>query len=236
MLNTLFLTPTLTHNVAVEFKNSIIETDRLLARHGIRAGYMDIGGDPYLAKVRNHLATRVLDEFPTVENIFWVDDDVGWPAEAAMRFIHRPEMVVAGVYPKKQATLDFPVTLLQDKDTGKLIESNGLYAASMVPTGFLRWKRPVLELMAQQRPRYIDMIKGEWREFAEVFRTGVLFEDRKWYGEDPAFCEEWTRLGGEIWVDPNIPFTHRGGNKWSATLADHLAKFKHNDGDQNGEH
>jgi hypothetical protein len=53
---------------------------------------------------------------------------------------------LCGVYPKKQDNQEFPVTLMM-KD-GKVIKRDHLYKADLVPTGFMRIKRHVLEKMA----------------------------------------------------------------------------------------
>lgn len=216
------LVPTLTCSVSSEFDDSLRSAEKLIAAYGGDGRTIKLGKDPYLAKVRNKLATRVLDEIPEATDIFWWDDDVGAEPQAVIRMLLRPEEVVAGIYPKKESFLDFPCAMLKDAATGDYIWHQGLLAADMVPTGFLRWKRSVLEKMAALRPRYLDIIKGEQKWFAEIFRTGVLWPDRQWYGEDPAFCREWREMGGDIWVDPDIKFSHRGTHLWEAKLADHL--------------
>lgn len=220
-----FLTPTLSKCPASEFANSLRDTDRMLEKCGINRTYISFGGWPYLDSVRNRLITRAWDAYPDATDFFWLDDDIGWPAEAVVQLLIRPEEVVAGVYPKKEPKINFPCTLIKDGDTGELICHENLIAADMVPTGFLRWKRSVVEKMAQLRPRYIDTIAGEQKEILHIFRTGPLWPDRVWYGEDPAFCREWREMGGDIWVVPNINFTHRGTQLWEANMADHLAGF-----------
>ena len=42
----------------------------------------------------------------------------------------------------------------------------------------------------------------------------------QWWGEDFWFTERWRQMGGKIWVDPEIAFTHRGSKAWSATFGD----------------
>lgn len=224
-INVIFLTPTLTKCPASEFANSVRDTDRLLEQCGISRTWISFGGWPYLDDVRNRLITRAYDGFPEATDYFWLDDDIGWDAEAVVRLLLRPEEVVAGVYPKKEAKINFPCTLLKDADTGQMIKHEGMVAADMVPTGFLRWKRSVVEKMSQLRPRYLNHVAGEQVEVINLFRTGPLWPDRIWYGEDPAFCREWRELGGDIWVVPDITFTHRGTNLWQARMADHLDGF-----------
>ncbi|HXJ61887.1 MAG TPA: hypothetical protein VNU68_35055 [Verrucomicrobiae bacterium] len=51
-----------------------------------------------------------------------------------------------------------------------------------------------------------------------------------WWGEDYWFTERWREMGGKVWVDPEIRFTHRGSKAWGATFGDSiratLAKMK----------
>ena len=40
----------------------------------------------------------------------------------------------------------------------------------------------------------------------------------QFWGEDYWFTERWRRMGGKIWVDPEIEFTHRGSKAWAANF------------------
>lgn len=48
----------------------------------------------------------------------------------------------------------------------------------------------------------------------------VPSEMGQWWGEDFWFTERWRQMGGKIWVDPEIAFTHRGSKAWGATFGD----------------
>lgn len=41
----------------------------------------------------------------------------------------------------------------------------------------------------------------------------------QFWGEDYWFCMRWKEQGGEIWVDPDITFTHTGSKQYSGRLA-----------------
>lgn len=43
-----------------------------------------------------------------------------------------------------------------------------------------------------------------------------------WWGEDFWFVERWREMGGAVWVDPDIRFTHRGTKAWEASFGDTL--------------
>lgn len=222
-----FATPTLSHQVCLEYLNSIIQTTWLLWNNRINFGFLQRGGDPYLGKVRSKIATDFLRKYPNATDLFFLDDDVGWEPEAVIRFLERPEPVLAGIYPKKSDELDYPVHLCSDLETGKLIEnSDGLFLAQAVPTGFLRIKRWVLEKMAEISGIFYDEeYDHSVGTYFNIFEMGVP-PHRWWTGEDYAFTRKWIDMGGEVWVDPNIKFTHRGQKKWEGNLVNDIEVFR----------
>lgn len=223
-LDVIFATPCLTRQLSVEYVNSLIETDRLCLANGLKPGWMMLGGDPYLAKVRNKLMTRFLEDFPGVPQFFFIDDDIGWPAVKAVEFLLRPEPIVAGAYPKKQETVDFPVMPAPHKDTSELIEDAGMFLAFEVPTGFLRIRREALEKLAENARRFKEYEPDGIRTYTEFCVMGMdaVRADGWWVGEDYDLSRRFVTLGIDIWVDPDIMFTHRGTRAWSGRLADHM--------------
>ena len=214
----IFATPTLDHRVTLDFFRSSLETDWLLATHGVPHGYKQVGGDQFIAKARNRLVAEFLIEFPMATDLFFLDDDISWPAAKVLEFLNRPEDVVCGVYPKKTETLEFPVEL--ESQDGALIEHDGLYRAVGAPTGFMRIKRHVLESLASYARMYEEENKdGTKGKRWAIFEAGVNYDAGAFWGEDYVFCQKARARGFGIWVDPNIAFTHRGQRNWSGTLA-----------------
>jgi hypothetical protein len=217
-----FAIPAFDHSMIVEGVQSLIETDWALHREGIARGYQFVGGDPYLAKVRNLMATRCMRTYPQMTDFFFIDADVTWPAEAAVRLIKSPVDVVGGIYPKKNDNLEFPAYLEMTEDR-EFVVKDGLYKATGLPTGFLRIKRHVLERMAGVSGRYIDGTGGG-EEAYNIFEMGYSAENEKatgrgeWWGEDFAWCRRWRDMGGELWADPDIDFGHRGQKTWRANF------------------
>jgi hypothetical protein len=236
-----FLTPSRGFWVSREFHRSSLNTQALLASRGVPHGFVDISGDMYPDKVRSKLATIFLEDFSDAENLFFLDDDVGWPAEAVLRFLERDEDLIAGVYPKKPSgsiavaasalppkwaanVLEFPVELWRDADGGYEERDGLLRARRVVPAGFLRVRRAALERYASVYDEtFTDIMPdGSRRRFRWLFDHG-LSEDGEYLGEDVAFAARWIGLGLGAWVDPSIEFTHRGSHAWRARLSDHLA-------------
>lgn len=221
-------TPAFDHNVTVQYAQSIIETDWALGKAGINRAYIFVGGDPYLAKVRNLCVARALAQYPKLTDFFFIDADVTWPADAVLRFLQSPVDVVAGIYPKKNDVLEFPTFLkLKSKEDPEYIIADGLYAANAVPTGFLRIKRPVLDKMNAAVGWYIDGTGGS-EKVRNIFEMGWWPNDPKdltgqgeWWGEDFAWSRRWLEMGAELWVDPNIDFGHRGSKEWRSNFLKH---------------
>lgn len=222
MPTVIFATPSTTHSVCLDYLNSAVETDRLMREKGCGVGHLQIGGDCYLWKVRSKLATRFLRDFPDATDLFFLDDDVGWPAPKVLEFLLRPEDILVGIYPKKSDQLDFPVELMGGDD-GRPVERGGLYRVLSAGAGFCRIKRHVLEHMADKVPLFKEVEHGHESAYHGLFAEGIV--DGWAWGEDKYFFALAQQEGFEIWADPDISFTHRGTKTWRATLGDHIKAF-----------
>jgi hypothetical protein len=219
-----FATPSLSHTVSLDYLMSWTNTVWLLKEAGMAHGRIDRGGDCFVAKVRNKFVQDFLDGPGT--DLFFLDDDIGWPAPKAVEFLSRGEPIIAGIYPKRTDETDWGVGLLANAETGDLIMDQGLVAASFAATGFMRIKREVLETLAKDAKRFMDIeVGGKVSDYPLIFESG-LDADGWWCGEDVSFCRKARAAGYDIWVDPDIPFRHRGGKTWKGTLADHLDTFR----------
>lgn len=245
-------TPSFEGRPVLEYVVAMSKTQSMLTANGIDYIVSLLGRDPYLPKTRNRLVGSFLVDHPEKTDFFFVDDDIGWPPEKFLEFLHRPEDILCGIYPKKIDVPEFPVTLTLDR--GRLIQRDQLFQAQLVPTGFMRIKRHVLEKMAARSMKYTDMLPGGITKiYWEIFQARLVDETMealrradldaltredaiahlkrslgvtvphelgKWWGEDYFFVERWREMGGDVWVDPNIKFTHRGSKAWEANFSD----------------
>lgn len=220
-----FATPSLTHQVSLEFFRSYLATSALLSEKGVAHACIQVGGDCYLAKARNRLVHLFLTNFPDATDLFFIDDDVGWDATAVVRLLEAGDDVVAGVYPHKQDKRSFPVDLEAVRG-GDIVEVDGLVQASNVPAGFLRIRRSVIEKIAFDSPIYMEpQVDGSMVTVRDVFQMGRIGD--RWYGEDVYFCRRLAEAGIKIWVDPTFTFTHTGRKQWQhGTLADAIADWR----------
>jgi hypothetical protein len=208
----------------MEFLSSVLQSDWLLAASGYKRIYLNHCGDQFIAKARNKLVNDFLVNHPGVQNFFFLDDDLGWPAEKVLEFLTRDEDVLVGVYPKKSEEEDWPVMLAGED--GDLVEKDGLVRCLRAPTGFMRIKRRVLEALALHAPPFYDTNqKGETEQTPGFFAAGVA-PDGWFWTEDYIFSQNVTAAGFEIWCDPNIEFTHRGNRAWKGSISAALPTFR----------
>lgn len=222
MTYVVFSTPCLTHNVAMEFNLSSLRTQKLLLENGVAHEWSSRTGDPFIAKARSSAVCEFLKT--DASDLFFLDDDIGWPCEAVLRFLQSDVPVIAGVYPHKLDELSFPCSLEAGPDG--LVERDGLVRAVLAPTGFMRIKRWVLETLYQTAPAYRELESdGVWHERRAIFVDGPG-SDGNWWGEDYTFCNACHLAGIDIWIDPDIPFYHRGTKRYAARMSDSMEVFR----------
>lgn len=220
-------TPALYGDVCMTYLQSVLMMTKLFEAAGIDWAFVLNPGDPYLAKVRNAMVTRAFTEYPQFTHLFFIDADVGFDPKAALILVKADLDVAAGIYPKKTDVPEFPCELFLESTDGQIISSNGWCKANAVPTGFLCIKRHVLERMAVGRGVYRDL---DGKEKYNIFQQGFFPPEGEktvgdWWGEDYAFCRQWREMGGEIWVWPDIDFTHTGPKTWKGNFGPSVKAF-----------
>jgi predicted O-methyltransferase YrrM len=220
-----FAIPMLTGSLKDLCHKSLIATYAVLQHMGIEHEEISISDCPYLPTARNTLVAMFLAD-PEATDLFFIDSDVGFPAEAAIRILQREEAIVAGVYPLKRLLGGWPAELcMQD---GIPLGRDGLIEAKLMPTGFMRIKRSVFGLVQEKYPQlqYADSvvavsgydIKDAW----DYFNMGIEQGKKRWRTEDFAFCGRWRDIGGQLWVYPDIDFQHVGSHAFKGNLHHHF--------------
>lgn len=221
----IFGTPTLSGSITLEYFRAYLDTEIVLHQAQIRMACIQVAGCQFIANARNRIVTEFLDVHEAATDLFFIDDDTGWPPEAVLRLMLRPEEVVAGVCLQKNDTLGFPVQL--DFEPKRFTQQDGLFLAQRVGCAFMRIKRRALAQMAAQAVRYPDP-EGSGLMLYNIFDVGINSTGQL-EGEDYAFCATWQRLGGKVWIDPDITFTHVGRKKWTGCLGTSLRQFMANE-------
>jgi hypothetical protein len=100
----------------------------------------------------------------------------------------------------------------------KLHIQNNLAEVKHLATGFMMIKRNVIEKMQKGFPytKYVDDVNflndNENNSAYALFDCGV--ENNHYYSEDWLFCERWSNLGGNIFVEVTINLSHTGTEQY----------------------
>lgn len=206
-----------------QFMLSLVQTIELCEKRGYEVVPMEkslLMGCAYLQVARNELVKAFMETDADI--FFFVDDDVSWSPEDALRMIEMEDEFVAGIYPYKTEREDYPVVIFVEEDGRPRVREDGCIYGCQVPTGFMRLKRSVLESMCKgykERSYFKNCDGSRLDGFIDLFPQGL--EAGQWIGEDYAFCRLWLRAGlhrkedkkNEIIVVPDVNLSHWSGEK-----------------------
>ncbi len=176
-------------------------------------------GLPYISMARNNLVRKFMQSDCT--HMIFIDSDVGFAPGAFHDLIISKEDVIGGAYPKKQDSEEYAVRL-KKSDTDNVVFNEGVLMAEGLATGFMKISRTAITRMQEAYPEllYNDGMTNQptYNFFGEFLINGRMFYD------DFGFCHLWEKIGGEMWVLPNITFTHAGGKDYKGNLHEYLSR------------
>ncbi len=231
-MKVIFGIPTYDGTIESKCMVSLVKTLHILWEKGIESDVFIISNCTYLPVARNTLVSMFMETDAT--DLFFLDADVVFESEGVIKILEFPEEIVAGIYPLKRDMLSFPVQI-KTKDgvpIGKVLEGKDefLIEADYLPTGFMRIKRTVIEQMQSAYPElhyngsFVEISEAAQKNGYDLFNMGVPVDGKKWTTEDYAFCERWRKIGGKLWVYPNLNFEHIGKKSFKGNYQDYLPK------------
>jgi hypothetical protein len=208
-----------------------------------------LDGDSLVTRARNRLVAEFMAD-PRWTHLFFIDADLGFEPEAALRLLLAGREVVAGIYPQKiegwpDRGLDaplaagstradfearyarFPLNLLPGTQQE---DADGFVAVAEAPTGFMLIARSAFERLAAHYPelRYTpdaeaDPAAAGWPHY-RFFDTLAEPGNGRNLSEDFAFCRRWREAGGQVFADLRSNFVHHGQRSYTGSLARSLVQ------------
>lgn len=220
--------PSYKGHVPLEWLCAFTATQSLMLQHGVKS-YLQARMNSGLIHCERNLLVHEALKNKDVTHIMFIDDDVVWKPDDAMRLIAFGQKYpfVCGVYPARKEPIKFMVHLKDDN--GKIIKNDEqLLQAIGVPAGFCMLKREVFEnpAMKAQSPVTIPT-EGDQKGELVYGYFDFMHEGLTGAGEDISFCRRWLRAGGDIWVDPAITLQHYGAKAYSKSYVDYLNERQH---------
>lgn len=216
---------------------SMCNTVRLLTIAGIEHEFMEVSGDAYVDRAKNTIINRFLDDSDATD-LFMIDSDMSWNAEAVFNMLNMPEEIVVGSYPMKNnwATwTSMPRTQMEEDGKtpytmGRVLQDgSGLLEGGALAGGFMRFKRKALEKYREHfkdltyTDRAADPLCPE-RVFTEFF-TCERYNGQR-IGEDRVFSRRLQEMGMKWYIYTNIHIGHFGMNGWFGNFDEYLRTKK----------
>ena len=192
--------------------------------HSVRPSKYE--GDGMIQHARNELVKLFIESGDDV--LMFLDDDLSWNPADLVRLIEKPDDVIGVAYRKKVLGEQYPVVINLDDHGDPIYRNDGCVSCKDLCTGFMKITRRAIERMQAAHPEQEyeehktdgSIHKGYW----DLFPQGIY--NRRWYGEDFAFCRLWREAGGEIWIMPDVNITHHGrGTVFVGNYAKYLRTF-----------
>lgn len=209
MRNVMLAAPSYDGTISVWHASSLSETCKLGLTQNINVFCIYMSYDALVQRARNDIVQLALES--NVDDLVFVDCDVDWLPKDFFKLLSHKADVVGGVYPKKSDDETYPVKLKDARVPGQgLVEVDGL------PMGFTRITRNALKLVWETSKEYREPHKVKPNRM--VFDIGI--NDQGYLvSEDIAFCDKWKKLGGKLYLDPDIDLGHVGTKRWTGNFS-----------------
>jgi hypothetical protein len=210
-------------------------------------------GESLVTRARNNCVATFLSH-PEWTHLFWIDSDIGFSAESAMRLLLSDYDIASGVYPLKReewpaqgvsvgttrqqfeatytrytANTDVMAGAPNASTVDLVVQPDGFMRVTEAPTGFMLIKRRVFDRLIESYPEmsYVPDslgVKDEGRHF-RFFDVMVDPVTRRYLSEDYGFCRLWSGLGESIYLDANSNLTHQGSKTYRGDFATSLKTY-----------
>ena len=181
---------------------------RRLEQAGVRV--VRRAGSSAIDVARNEMASEALHD--GAEAILFIDSDMGFQPAEALGLLARPELVVAGVYAKKNRRE------LASRFAEEVVEvvlgggAPGLYPLKYAAAGFLRIRSEALRLLVERLG--LPLCNKKWGRgcwpFFQPIVVGDETDGRHYLGEDWAFSHRLRQVGITPMADTSVRLWHYG--------------------------
>jgi hypothetical protein len=219
------------------YTNAIATLFKICGAYGINIGLETIANESLITRARNNMVMDFIESEYT--HLFFIDADIDFDPLDVFRCILRKEDVVAGAYPMKSInwqsmlnaktpeeardkSVSYVINLKPGTKENEIQMVNGMLEVYDSGTGFLCITRNAIDKLIEaygEEISYTDdavtlnaegMHVKTKRTLYALFDTSIDIDTNRYLSEDYTFSRRWQKIGGKIWVDPNIILTHIG--------------------------
>lgn len=214
-LNVFFATPCYGGLLTDQFFLSMFRVLETFRQKHISHQITTLRNESLITRARNILTAMFLAR-EDATHLMFIDADIEFNADDIVRMLRINQPIVVGAYPKKTLPIQYAINLkVLDPNKGTVNVKNGAIEVLDASTGFFLIKREVIEKMVVAYPEL--HIKNDSsidpslnKHCYALFDTLLDPVDNRYLSEDYTFCRRWQKLGGSIWLDPQVKLNHVG--------------------------
>jgi len=242
-MHVLIATPCYISAVSMNYVTSLYEFTYLAAEKRLQTT-LRMHSESLITRGRNEIVAYFLEN-EQFTHLFWIDSDIAFTPDAALRLLLSDHDVVAGIYPMKnlnwptegiakpmgqdeftvrQAIYPFNPIGHWDEPVIPRLTADQFIEVAEAPTGFMAIKRQVFTRLIEAYPDLNYMPEGpekraKSRFFWLFFDCMVDPESKRYLSEDYAFCKRWRDIGGTVFADFTSDLGHLGQHMYRGNLA-----------------
>ena len=208
--NVVIAIPAYSGTVEIGTMRSLIADTLSLIQRGDVVSIYDEAHGAEIDSVRAQIVAEFLSR-PKATHLIMIDSDLVWEAGGLLKLIDATKNagceIIGGVYPYRRDPITRPLYLHEDNKELHNDETGYPYVRA-VAGGFVCVTRRALEQMtAEYRALTYNCPKTN--------RLTVALFDHVWengrrLSEDLSFCARWRKMGGRVYLDPDIRIGHIG--------------------------
>ncbi len=183
------------------FVASLVKATAEATRLDHRLTWTVVMQDAMLARARNTIVQQFLASDSS--RLVFIDADTVFTYEDIRTLVETDRDITAAEVSRKSGSGATNVIALP----GGIVDGAWSEVA-FVGTGFMSISRKCLESMAKQYSEYNYRNSADGPECCALFNTGVA--SGQFVGEDVAFCLNWRKMGGRVWVHSGLDIGHIG--------------------------
>ena len=222
------------------FAASMLRLSILARQEGIAIQIDTTENESLVQRARNVSLGRFMQK-SDAEYFMFIDADIHFAPESVMRLIKSGHDFCCASYPKKVIMWDSVKACIKNDDNrpppmlaSSLVMNfksrqsqvvNGFVEVLDGPTGFMMFRRSVIEEMEKKYPELNcvnDHQNRDFEKYCALFDCMIDPVSKRYLSEDYAFCRRWQQMGGKIWADTTTTLGHVGNLGFNACLKDRI--------------
>jgi len=196
-------TPTIDGKVEAAYVASLLDAKQYLATQNIDLFPIFMAYDALIQRARNDIIQLAVDS--DVDDIVFIDSDIGWKPEQLIRLLSHNVDLVGGTYRRRTDISEMYVLKIREIDKGINPNKDELLEVEGLGCGFMRMTRRCYRLLWEISEKYED---NSGKRNKMVFNLSI--RDGIFTSEDISLCYKWQDLEEKVWLDPYITCTHTG--------------------------